>query len=52
VLPFENLSDDKANAYLADGIQEEILTRPPVQSNSTGSEIASPGIENHDTESG
>src|SRR5438045_8630200 len=26
VLPFENLSDDKANAYFADGIQEEILT--------------------------
>ena len=27
VLPFENLSDDKANAYFADGVQEEILTR-------------------------
>ena len=27
VLPFENRSDDKANAYLADGIQDEILTR-------------------------
>jgi adenylate cyclase len=27
VLPFENLSDDKANAYFAVGIQEEILTR-------------------------
>src|SRR5947199_512312 len=27
VLPFENLSDDKENTYLADGIQEEILTR-------------------------
>ena len=27
VLPFENLSQDKANAYFADGIQEEILTR-------------------------
>ncbi len=26
VLPFENLSDEKANAYFADGIQEEILT--------------------------
>ena len=25
VLPFENLSEDKANAYFADGIQEEIL---------------------------
>jgi serine/threonine-protein kinase len=27
VLPFENLSDDKANAYFAEGIQNEILTR-------------------------
>jgi TolB-like protein/cytochrome c-type biogenesis protein CcmH/NrfG len=27
VLPFENLSDDKANAYFATGIQEEIMTR-------------------------
>jgi TolB-like protein len=27
VLPFENLSHDQENAYLADGIQEEILTR-------------------------
>src|SRR5262249_21023087 len=27
VLPFENLSEDKANAYFADGIQAEILTR-------------------------
>jgi serine/threonine protein kinase/Flp pilus assembly protein TadD len=27
VLPFENLSDDPINAYFADGIQEEILTR-------------------------
>src|ERR1041385_9059978 len=27
VLPFENLSDEKANEYFADGIQEEILTR-------------------------
>src|SRR5438132_229913 len=27
LLPFENLSEDKANAYFADGIQEEILTR-------------------------
>jgi TolB-like protein len=27
VLPFENLSDDKANAYFATGIQDEILTR-------------------------
>jgi TolB-like protein len=27
VLPFENLSDDKANAYFATGIQDEIITR-------------------------
>jgi TolB-like protein/Tfp pilus assembly protein PilF len=27
VLPFENLSDDKDSAYIADGIQDEILTR-------------------------
>src|SRR5213596_2125598 len=27
VLPFENLSEDKSNAYFADGIQDEILTR-------------------------
>jgi TolB-like protein len=27
VLPFESLSDDKENAYFADGIQDEILTR-------------------------
>src|SRR5436309_4124257 len=27
VLPFENLSHDPDNAYFADGIQEEILTR-------------------------
>src|SRR6202040_1793788 len=27
VLPFDNLSDDKANAYFAEGIQDEILTR-------------------------
>jgi TolB-like protein/Tfp pilus assembly protein PilF len=27
VLPFQNLSDDPANAYFADGIQEEVLTR-------------------------
>src|SRR6266508_1305223 len=26
VLPFENLSEDKANAYFANGIQDEILT--------------------------
>ena len=26
VLPFQNLSDDKENAYFADGVQEEILT--------------------------
>src|SRR5438270_4523284 len=27
VLPFQNRSEDKANAYFADGIQDEILTR-------------------------
>jgi TolB-like protein/Tfp pilus assembly protein PilF len=27
VLPFQNLSEDKANSYFADGIQEEVLTR-------------------------
>ena len=27
MLPFENLSAEKANAYFADGIQDEILTR-------------------------
>jgi len=27
VLPFENMSGDASNAYFADGIQEEILTR-------------------------
>jgi serine/threonine-protein kinase len=27
VLPFENLSDDKSNAYFSAGIQDEILTR-------------------------
>src|SRR5215475_14327121 len=27
VLPFENLSEDNSNAYIADGIQDEILTR-------------------------
>jgi TolB-like protein/Flp pilus assembly protein TadD len=26
VLPFENLSDEKANAYFADGMQDDILT--------------------------
>src|SRR3989440_763614 len=26
VLPFENLSDDKANAFFADGMQDDILT--------------------------
>src|ERR1700758_2697754 len=26
VLPFENLSDDKDNAYFADGIQDDLLT--------------------------
>ena len=27
VMPFENRSEDKANAYFADGIQDEIVTR-------------------------
>src|SRR5438309_3859788 len=27
VLPFDNLSSDKENAYFAEGIQDEILTR-------------------------
>jgi len=27
VLPFENLSEEKANAYFADGVQDEILTK-------------------------
>src|SRR5437667_8028395 len=27
VLPFENFSEEKANAYFADGIQDEILTK-------------------------
>ncbi|PYJ92062.1 MAG: hypothetical protein DME71_00310, partial [Verrucomicrobia bacterium] len=27
VMPFQNLSEEKANAYFADGIQDEILTR-------------------------
>lgn len=27
VLPFENLSEDQANAYFADGMQDEIITR-------------------------
>jgi TolB-like protein len=27
ILPFENLSEEKANAYFAEGIQDEILTK-------------------------
>src|SRR5438046_7562078 len=27
VLPFENLSEEKSNAYFAEGVQDEILTR-------------------------
>ncbi len=27
ILPFENLSEDKANAYFAEGVQDEILTK-------------------------
>ena len=26
MLPFENLSEEKSNAYFADGVQDEILT--------------------------
>ena len=26
VLPFENLSEEKANAYFAEGVQDQILT--------------------------
>ena len=26
VLPFENLSEEKANAFFADGVQDQILT--------------------------
>ena len=26
MLPFENLSEDKSNAFFADGVQDEILT--------------------------
>src|SRR5437870_5865290 len=29
VLPFENLSDEKENAYFADGIQDDVLTNLP-----------------------
>ena len=28
VLPFENLSEEKANAFFTDGVQDEILTVP------------------------
>src|SRR5258708_35837357 len=27
VLPFENLSDEKENAYFADGVQDDVLTK-------------------------
>src|SRR5262249_1739354 len=27
ILPFENLSEEKANAYFAEGVQDEILTK-------------------------
>ena len=27
VLPFENLSEEKANAFFTEGVQDEILTR-------------------------
>jgi TolB-like protein len=26
ILPFQNLSDDKQNAFFADGVQDEVLT--------------------------
>src|SRR5205807_9642019 len=29
VLPFENLSEEKSNAYFTEGVQDEILTRLP-----------------------
>src|SRR5262249_54524469 len=31
VLPFENLSEEKANAYFAEGIKDEILTKLPTE---------------------
>jgi len=50
VLPFENLSKDKANAYFAVGIQDEILTRlakiralKVISHNSTQQYAARPG---------
>ena len=50
VLPFENLSEDKANAYFAMGIQDEILTRlakigalKVISRNSTQQYAARPG---------
>jgi TolB-like protein/Tfp pilus assembly protein PilF len=50
VLPFENLSEDKANAYFAIGIQDEILTRlakiaalKVISHNSTQQYAARPG---------
>src|SRR5437773_10281645 len=50
VLPFENLSEDKANAYFATGIQDEILTRlakigalKVISRNSTQQYAARPG---------
>ena len=27
MLPFENLSQDKENAFLADGVQDDVLTK-------------------------
>lgn len=49
VLQFENRSEDKANAYFADGIQEEILTRlarigalKVISATSTGPEAGKP----------
>src|SRR5437899_381401 len=44
VLPFENLSGDKENAYLAEGIQDEILTR---LSKVGGLKVISPASTQH-----
>ena len=42
VLPFENQSEEKANAYFADGIQDEILTRLSQDRRSEGDQRAHP----------
>jgi serine/threonine protein kinase/Tfp pilus assembly protein PilF len=50
VLPFENLSEEKSNAYFAEGVQDEILTRlakigalKVISRNSTQQYAARPG---------